>query len=116
MQFEAPRSLTLKPGDKIQLKVVIKNISTKTWGPTKESGITLGNHWLNQYGELIRWSDGRVELPRGVAPGEQVVVTLQVQAPVEKDRYLLELDLVEEGITWFKDKDAKTTFIDVSVM
>jgi hypothetical protein len=40
---------------------------------------------------------------------------LPVRAPGQPGDYLVEIDLVEEGVTWFKDKRANTIFLEMSV-
>ena len=76
----------------------------------------LGNHWLDNNGQLIQWSDGRVDLPQDLASGEMVELSLNVTVPMEEGYYLLVLDLVEEGVTWFKQKGSKSTKIKVQVV
>jgi hypothetical protein len=47
--------------------------------------------------------DGRVSLPLDVESGRSVVVRLNVTAPAESGRHLLELDLVQEEVVWFAE-------------
>jgi hypothetical protein len=41
-----------------------------------------------------------------MAPGESLSLTVSVDAPGEPGRYILALDLVEEGVTWFSEAGA----------
>jgi len=42
-------------------------------------------------------------------------VNLGVQTPTTPGRYLVELDLVWEGISWFKEKGNKTATAELAV-
>ncbi|AOY80290.1 condensation domain-containing protein [Moorena producens JHB] len=114
-EFVAQQSLVASAGETISIPITVKNISPVTWLSTHKSAIRLGNHWLDQTTEVIQWSDGRVDLPSDLPPGEEIELSLQVTTPVKSGHYWLELDLVEEGITWFKDFGSQTTTVEVSV-
>ena len=108
--------LIAKEGETIVISVIVKNISSVDWKSTEYSGIKLGNHWLDEREEVFQWADGRVDLPKGLQPGEEIELDLSVTFPTKIGNYFLELDLVEEGITWFQDKDSTTTKIPVEVI
>ena len=48
-------------------------------------------------------------------PGEERIVGLSIMAPEETGRYLIEIDIVWEGVTWFKDKGNPTTIVKLLV-
>jgi hypothetical protein len=50
-----------------------------------------------------------------VPPGTAVTIELAVKAPVEPGPWLLEIDLVDEGVTWFKDQGSSTHCVRVDV-
>ncbi|WP_054467261.1 phosphopantetheine-binding protein [Planktothricoides sp. SR001] len=114
-QLTAPLFLFAKPGEIIDVAVTVKNISPVAWPDSQASGITLGNHWLDTDGNMICGSDGRVALLQDLHPNADVVLSLSVKAPNAVGEYILELDLVEEGVTWFQQKGSKTTGINVKV-
>ena len=63
-------------------------------------------HWL-QPDRTVAVSDGRrTSLPKPVAPGESLTLTVNVDAPGQAGRYILSVDLVEEGVTWFSEAGA----------
>ncbi len=99
-------------GQTIQLSVSVKNDSNVTWTASDRSGATfriaLGNHWLDRDGKVIVNDDGRNPLIRDVAPGAIVTMPLTVNAPQRPGQYLLELDLLQEGVSWFALKGSKT--------
>src|SRR5262249_2726351 len=76
----------------------------------------LGNHWLTAQGEMKQINDTRAELTQDLEPGEEVMLSLTVTAPTEPGDYLLELDVVQEHVAWFKDKGSPTCRIPVRVV
>ncbi|AOW99810.1 hypothetical protein BJP34_10410 [Moorena producens PAL-8-15-08-1] len=114
-QLTAPTSLVALPGQTLVIEVKVKNLSSLTWLETAKSGIRVGNHWLDHNGKVRQWSDGRVDLGSDLPPDSEIELFLEVTTPMAEGHYCLELDLVEEGITWFKHKGSKTTTVQVSV-
>ncbi len=66
-------------------------------------------------GKLLQNDDGRVVLEKDLKPQEEVELILTVNAPKTEGSYLLELDLVQEGVTWFKNKGFPTAKVEVEV-
>jgi acyl-CoA synthetase (AMP-forming)/AMP-acid ligase II/thioesterase domain-containing protein/acyl carrier protein len=97
------KTLELRAGERLSLPAKLKNTSPIAWEAFDRSGLALGNHWLLRNGSMLVWSDGRTALKRRLGPGERAYMTLDVVAPHEPGDYLLEVDLVEEGIRWFAD-------------
>jgi hypothetical protein len=61
----------------------------------------LSYHWFSADREIYRWDNERTELPKRLQPGEAAVSFLTVAAPEKPGNYLLQPDLVEEGVAWF---------------
>jgi hypothetical protein len=78
--------------------------------------VNLGNHWRSATGALLRLDDGRASMGETLEPGEATQLTLEMQAPADPGAYLLELDLVLEGVAWFADRGSPTTTIEVQVV
>jgi hypothetical protein len=114
-RFQTSQTLSMRPGQVGIVSVRVTNDAPNTWAPTAESGIALGNHWLASTGELLVWADGRTSLHEPVPPGGIMALDLQVRAPSDAGDYLLEIDLVEEGVTWFKEKGSPTAVVRVTV-
>ena len=110
------KSVQFTLGKSVSIPVKVKNISPILWQATPISGITLGNHWLDNEGKLIQWADGRVGFPQALHPGEVVELSLTVTTPIEEGHYFLVLDLVEEGVTWFQKKGSKRELVKVEVV
>ena len=105
----------LAPGEQAVLLVELHNLSTEAWDQRIVGPIRLGNHWLSTTGDMLVQDDGRTLLGSVVPPSTPISVTLQVAAPVDPGRYICELDLVHEGLTWFGDKGSPTVRRSVDV-
>ena len=114
-RFQTVQTLSMRPGQAGIIRVQVTNNGPIIWAPTAESGIALGNHWLTPTGELLVWADGRTPLHKPVPPKGRIVLYLQVRAPSDAGEYLLEIDLVEEGVTWFKEKGSAAAVVRVTV-
>lgn len=112
----AEQNLSWLPSSRATLAVSVRNSSPVPWPCEPDQPIVLGNHWLDEAGGMIRQDDGRAMLPRVVLPGETVDLTLDVNTPAVAGRYTLELDLVQEGIAWFKSKGAQTLRLPVEIL
>jgi hypothetical protein len=97
--------------------VNVKNLSDTTWTANFHTDgtcqIRLGNHWLDRDGRIVIHDDGRSFLPRDLKSGEEVLVPLTVTGPEQPGAYLLELDLVQETVSWFKDQGSATLRVPV---
>lgn len=101
---------TLHSGEGRRLQVLVANESAHEW-----PHVNAGNHWLSPDGTTIAFDDGRSPLSP-LSPGEHTAVELFVTAPREPGDYLLEVDLVEEGITWFAGRGSIAARVAVRVL
>ncbi len=104
-------SLLLRVGGSYTFAVRVKNVSDFTWPEVR-----LGNHWFRPDWELVRMDDGRTSIPAGLAPGQEVELSLTVYAPPEPGPYSAELDIVHELVTWFKDRGSSTVLLPAQVL
>ena len=102
-------------GRRYSLRVAVTNSSSAVWRFEQRQPVMLGNHWLNPNLQVLRLDDGRTMLPNNITPGQSVELTVQVNTPPEPGVYVLELDVVQEGVSWFKDKGSSTQQIPVEV-
>jgi acyl-CoA synthetase (AMP-forming)/AMP-acid ligase II/acyl carrier protein len=87
-------------GSKFDIPVRIRNASTIAWPAGDKSGLMLGNRWMDKFGAVIAWIDGRVPLPE-ISPGAEVLLLLPITAPPVMGTVQLSVDVVEEGNCWF---------------
>lgn len=103
-----------------ELKVRVRNIGHSVWPAMGLSDgkfkINLGFHWFDEKGErIILWDGLRTSLPYDVQPNEAVILNAAVGPPETPGEYVLEFDLVQEMVTWFKQKGSKTLRMNMNV-
>ncbi len=101
-------------GRAFDLPVRVRNAGTSTW-PLQPDALRLANHWLRPGGRTVQHDSGREPVPVELAPGAAVELTLGVPAPTNPGKYVLELDLVHEGIAWFAERGSPTLTAPVEV-
>jgi len=109
---------SVKAGASAVVPVKVKNVSPIPW-PSNASGvgsqINLGFHWWTPDGKAAQFDGPRTNLPKELAPGAEVELTGTLTAPSAPGDYVLEADMVQEAVTWFKDKGSKTARVPVRV-
>jgi SAM-dependent methyltransferase len=106
----------LPPGALVDLGIRLRNASQVAW--TRFPGdraLQVGNHWCRATGEQLLLDDGRSPVPRDLAPGEEVDLSLRVRTPSVIGRYRLEVDVVLEGVAWFADRGSSPASLPVRV-
>jgi len=115
----------LRAGQKETVVVRVKNASDVFWwargGETNDASsnrfyIAVGDRWLQQDGKLVTEMDGRIGIPKDLRPGDEVEVPLTISAPTTPGTYTLEIDLVQEQVSWFHDKGSLTAKAEVTVV
>jgi SAM-dependent methyltransferase len=84
-------------GTTVFFDLTLTNRSWRTW----EDPIHASYHWLDSNAAIVVQDGARSPLPRAIAPGAQCTMSLRVETPSSPGRYVLAVDLVEEGVTWF---------------
>lgn len=97
------------------LEVRLTNTGTLTWPATGATPVRLAYHWLDSAGRVLVWDGQRTVLPRDIAPGESVTVTLAYTPPATLGAHTLRLDLVREGVSWFSGLGIPTRDVAISV-
>ena len=109
----------LSPGETVTLMISIRNISDVTWKGRDWHAdpyqIAAGNHWLDRQGKVVVNDDGRAPLTRDLPPGGILDLPLTVNAPSQSGEYQLEIDVVQEGVSWFGLKGSKTLQLPITI-
>jgi 4-amino-4-deoxy-L-arabinose transferase-like glycosyltransferase len=109
----------LLAGQKATLPVRVKNASDTTWLARERAGslyqVSLGNHWLSPSGTIITNDDGRTALLTDLQPGDETDLSLTINAPAKPGDYLLEIDMLQEGVSWFAMKGSQSVRAPVRV-
>jgi len=100
-------------------RVRIKNTSAILW-PAKglqdgRFAVALSYHWIDGNGGIIVSGGLRTPLVHDVGPNEEIVLYATAKTPQLPADYTLEFDLVQEGVTWFKDKGSETAKVAIHV-
>lgn len=94
----------LQPGAQTSLRILVTNAGRATWPAFGQQGshgqILIGNHWLEPGGRIVVNDDGRGSIPYDLAPGDSIELLLAVNAPKTAGDYILEIDALQEGISW----------------
>lgn len=95
--------LLLTAGAARELLVRLRNGGSErfSWGDWSPP-VRLSYHWLDTAGHPVVFDGERTVLPADLAPGGTAVVPVHVRAgELEPGAYILEIDLVHEGVRWF---------------
>jgi 4-amino-4-deoxy-L-arabinose transferase-like glycosyltransferase len=113
----APTRLNTK--EQATVRVVVKNTGDAVWLARERGGspfqLSVGNHWLERDGTTVVNDDGRGPLLRDLRPGEEAEISLLVNAPRRAGVYLLEIDMLQEGVSWFGLKGSQTLRVPLRV-
>lgn len=104
------------PGEKLNLRFKVRNSGNATWpiAGSKDSRylVDMGNHWI---GAGTTAEDSRAGLTADLPPGGETEITLTVTAPRTPGDYILEIDMVHEGVSWFRERGAQSLQLRVRV-
>jgi len=111
---------TVPKGATLRLSVLVTNRGDTMWpGCERSAGkfqINLGSHWLNASGQVASKEEGRTPLAADLSPSQETTLSFVVNAPAEPGEYLLEIDLLQEGVSWFGLKGSQTFRGRISVI
>jgi SAM-dependent methyltransferase len=106
----------VRRGEPIRGRATLQNVGTVIWlpGSTALGGVNLGVHLRAHDGRPIAVDFARIALEDTTGPGELRSVEFAV-APPEPGDYLLEFDLVSEGVSWFEMNGSPTATLLLSI-
>jgi SAM-dependent methyltransferase len=104
---------SFEAGGPAALELIVRNASQAAWPASAH--LQIGNHWTTSAGERVPGDESRAPLEGAVAPGESRQLSLVAIAPSEPGEYELEIDLVQEGISWFGARGSEILRLHVRV-
>lgn len=110
----------LAPGSRLEVQFGFKNAGSETWPATGQGElyvVRLAHRWLRaRDGQVVAdYGNHRVELPAPLAPGQSVTLADTLQAPSQPGDYLVQVDLVHEGVAWFEQRGAAKRLLPIKV-
>jgi hypothetical protein len=104
----SPREVFAEPGERVVLKIEIRNCGEQPLWIAAHSdgthGVGLAFHWLRGNGEVLEPDNPRRYYPDPVPAGETTIVDFVYRVPNECGHFVLEFDLVHDGFRWFHPK------------
>jgi hypothetical protein len=94
--------LRVRSGRDVVLDVQIGNSSGEPT-PSGENVFGLSYHLFAASGEKLRHDNDRAWITTPIHPGERRMAQLNLRSPDSPGEYILEIDLVWEGVMWFKE-------------
>ena len=110
----AVSTLQSEPGKTIELDVRITNKSDEAF-PSGENVFGLSYHVLSNNGNIVLFDNPRTYLRTALQPECSLTTKLPIKVPHLHGEYVVELDLVWEGMLWFKENGNPTAKIDLLV-
>jgi 4-amino-4-deoxy-L-arabinose transferase-like glycosyltransferase len=109
----------LRMGEAATIRVAVRNAGPIPWLARERAvapfQINVGNHWLDSAGRPIINDDGRATLLHDLLPGQEAEFSFTVNAPKAAGQYILEVDVLQENVSWFGLKGSKTLRLAVTV-
>ncbi len=88
---------------KYKFKIKVKNTGALEWNRNGDNPVYLGYHWIDFNTRETVVFDGKRSMisQDGVNVDDEEVFDLTVISPSKAGEYILQIDLVQEGVTWF---------------
>jgi len=108
-------------GDSVSLAVVVKNIGSSIWLPSEGAigSVRFGIHLFDKSEKLLDLDYFRQNLTqegdRHVIPGDTIEFVAEVPMTSKGD-FVLQCDLVSEGICWFEHNGSQTVRLKIQVI
>lgn len=100
----------------LTIPILVENIGDTVWHIQNGTfDINLGYHWWDSRGRKVVYDGIRTRLPHDLSPGGAVTLDAVVRTPQKTGTYVLEFDMVQEHVAWFRDKGSETARLNVKV-
>ncbi|MCB0046112.1 MAG: N-acetylmuramoyl-L-alanine amidase [Caldilineaceae bacterium] len=96
----------LKVGSTITVPLTLRNAGALPWRTGSGNPVRLGYHYYRGRKQLPmpEHLDVRTDFAHDVPPGATVSLVARIALPAAPGNYTLELDLIQEGVGWFKQQ------------
>lgn len=117
-----PVATRIDAGGLAELRVSVRNIGTATWlpGTARVGAVRFGVHLFDEAGTLLnldyyRKDFSTTEQPN-LEPGDSAEFVAEVPMPASPGVYVLQCDLVSEGVCWFEHNGSPTVRLRIEVV
>jgi phosphoglycerol transferase MdoB-like AlkP superfamily enzyme len=83
----------------VKMRVRVRNTGRLGW--SEAAGDHLSYHWLSLDGRVVTFDGARTRFPSPVPAGGTADVTARVLGPPDMGRWVLEWEMVREGVRWY---------------
>ncbi len=106
-----------KRGGTVRLPLMMRNAGDIAWFNfvSDTHTVRVGAHLLSAGGECLELDFARSDLPRTVQPGDEVRLDLVARAPGRSGDFIVEVDIVKEGVLWFGEEGSPTLRVPMRV-
>ncbi|MFI5295453.1 MAG: hypothetical protein ACHQ0Y_10560 [Thermodesulfovibrionales bacterium] len=95
----------VRPNRMAYARVTLTNTGTDVLSSSYKNPIFITYHWFYSDGRTFVYERPRTPLPCDIHPGDALGFEMEIISPDATGAFLLEIDLVQELICWFKDKN-----------
>ncbi|MEI6613511.1 MAG: class I SAM-dependent methyltransferase [Chrysiogenales bacterium] len=102
LEYDGPRRV--KGGSEFRAQVQFHNCSYRRLSSiSPENPDFISYRWLDKWGAMVQRDGLRTPLVKIVLPGETGKAEMKIMSPENPGQYILAVDLVQEGKTWFSE-------------
>jgi len=106
-----------KPSESISIPLSVVNKGLAVWdSKVDKNPVYISYHIFDSNGNLVQYDNVRTPFPKVIRRGESGSVDMSVDAPSRPGLYILEVDVVKEGVRWFGDADSLVLYIPLFVL
>jgi LCP family protein required for cell wall assembly len=94
---------SMTQGTEYKFRIKVKNTGALEWNRNGDNPVYLGYHWIDFNSKETVVFDGKRSIINqdGINIGDEAEFDLTVISPSRAGEYILQIDLVHEGVTWF---------------
>jgi hypothetical protein len=93
----------IEAGSTTSVLLEVHNRGTERW--PAQGDVRIAYHWLDAAGSMVTRDGERTQLPASVRPGSSTRICATVVAPHQPGEYVIEWEMVKEGVRWFAGGD-----------
>lgn len=99
-------NLVCSYNEKCIIDLTVTNASNSLWYSDGVYPVNLSYHILDQNKKVLQFDGKRISFPHNVSSGVSVPMQIEL-SNLQKGNYIIQLDLVQEKVSWFSHKDAQ---------